>query len=151
MEGFVLTDPPLDSALAQVLPDAPAWQKSEVPDGGDPSYILRSTRSLPPRSLDVRLRDGGDVEVCFAITGVRGSPFEQLFTVGDLPSPEAAKVVADFVGRILSEELVLVMSRGALKGGREFVKPEDLARRPPSSIRWAASWSGTYDRGLFGA
>jgi len=139
---------PLDSSLDLVLSPLTTWDRLHGPDYA--SFITRSTRSLPARSLEIRLR-GGDAEASFAIQGVRGSPFEQLFTVADLDENEAARVVAEFVVAILSEKLVLVMSRGAVKGGREFIRPEDLAQRAPSSIRWSASWNGTYDRGLFGA
>ena len=152
MEVVVLSDPSLESALVSLLPKAATWERSEAPDGSEIYYLLRSTRSLPPRSLEVRLRNGGDAEVCFALAGVRGSPFEQLFTVADVPAAEAAGVVAEFVARILSEELVLTLFRGGpFKGGREFVPREDLAGRSPSSIRWTASWNGTHDRGLLGA
>jgi hypothetical protein len=138
--------------MIQLLPNAEAWQRSQSSGGTEIDYLLRSTRSLPPRSLEVRLRDGGDVEVCFALAGVRGSPFEQLLTLAEVPPAEAAAVVAEFVGRILNEELVLTMWRGGpFQGGREFVPREDLAGRSPASIRWTASWNGTYDRGLFGA
>ena len=152
MEGCVLTDPSLEPTLIELLPNRAAWERSEAPGGAETYYLLRSTRSLPPRSLEIRLRDGGDVEVCFALVGVRGSPFEQLLTLAGVPPAEAAAVVAEFVARILSEELVLTMFRGGpFKGGREFIRRDDLATHPPSSIRWAASWNGTYDRGLFGA
>jgi len=139
---------PLDSSLVSLLSPFATWERSDWPEGA--SFITRSARSLPARSLEVRLRDG-DVEICFAIQGVRGSPFEQLFAVAKIGENEAVRAVADFVEAILREKIVLVMSRGAVKGGREFIEPEDLAQREPSSIRWSASWNGTYDRGLFGA
>jgi len=138
--------------LVPLLPNSSAWERSEDPGRTEIYHLLRSTRSLPPRSLEIRLRDGGDVEVCFALAGVRGSPFEQLFTVANAPAAEAAGVIAEFVARILNEELVLTMFRGGpFKGGREFVRRDDLAGHAPATIRWTASWNGTYDRGLFGA
>lgn len=147
-----MTDPSLESALIELLPNRAAWERSEAPGGAEAYYLLRSTRSLPPRSLEIRLRDGGDVEVCFALVGVRGSPFEQLFTVASVPAAEAAGVIAEFVAQILNEELVLTMFRGGpFKGGREFIRRDDLGGHPPSTMRWTASWHSTYDRGLFGA
>src|SRR5215510_7361134 len=123
---------PLESSLAPLLSPLATWERLDGPDGA--SFITRSSRSLPARSLEIRLRNG-DVEVCFAIQGVRGSPFEQLFAVAYVDEKEAARAVTDFVAAILQEELLLLMSRGALKGGREFVKPEELPKRKPSSIR----------------
>lgn len=96
------------------------------------------------RRVEIYLRPDEDVDVCFFLEGVFGSPFEAHFVIYDAPQEIAAKEITDFVGQILTERLVLVDLKWF--GGRRFLSPAELdgTRR----IKFVASWLGTYDRNL---
>jgi hypothetical protein len=92
------------------------------------------------------LRADDDIDVCFFLEGVSGSPFEAHFVIFDAPPETAAKDVADFVDAILAEKLILVEMKGVLGGGGRLVQRTESYGG--GRLKWAASWLGTYDRNL---
>jgi len=110
--------------------------------------VATSPCRSPPRALEVRLRDDGDVDVCFVLEGVSGSPFEQHFVVRDAAAEEVAIAIVAFVLEVLAERRVLMMDKRFMRGGRKFLSPQQIEMLPPRRIAWVASWNGTFDRRL---
>ena len=110
----------------------------------DGCFVAESPAAAPVRRVEICLRSDDDVDVCFFLEGVFGSPFEASFVRCDTPVEIAAKEIANFVDQILTERLVLVDMKWF--GGRRFLSPEELDRT--RRVKFVASWSGTYDRNL---
>jgi hypothetical protein len=138
----------LDARLPSLLPSSAQWHRTSAPGAPGCTYVATSPSRSPARGLEVRLRDDGDVDVCFVLEGVSGSPFEQHFTVHDAAVEEAAIAIAAFVLEILAERRVLMMDKRFLRGGRKFLSPQQIEMLPPRRIAWVASWNGTFDRRL---
>lgn len=97
------------------------------------------------RQLTIHFRDDGDIDVAFALQGVKGSPFEQHFIVHREASSTAAAAIVHFVSDLVAERIVLAYVRG-WKGGRKFIAPQDHAAF--ARAEWTASWLRTYDRNI---
>lgn len=103
---------------------------------------LQSPATRPGRHLEIQFRPDGDVDVAYFLDGVKGTPFEQHFTVCGEPVDQAAIAIVRFADDLTCERLVLVWAKG-LSGGRRFVPLAETR-----SARWVSSWRGTYDRDL---
>jgi hypothetical protein len=86
----------------------------------------------------------GDVQVELHVPDEAGSPFEALFVVANGAEPEVARAVADFVERFLNEELVLGMDGRAVRGGRRWLRPEEV--ETTSHLTLVLSWKGSHDK-----
>ena len=53
--------------------------------------------------------------------------------------------VSSFVAELLAERLVLAFAKSFLRGGRCFLDPKTITESERRSLRWIASWLGTYD------
>lgn len=95
------------------------------------------------RRLAVVIPSGGDLQVELHVPEKAESPFEMLFVVPDGAESEVAVAVADFVERLLSEELVLAMDGRRVRGGRRWLRPEQLATE--HHLTFVLSWKGSYD------
>jgi hypothetical protein len=119
---------------------------------GDACVTTQADDSLaiqPPadssRQLIIHFRHDGDIDVGFALQGVKGSPFEQHFIVHETPPADAAAAVVHFVSDLVAERIV-VAHVGGWKGGRKFIAPRDTAALRRAA--WTASWLRTYDRNV---
>lgn len=137
----------LENALARRIPGPVRW----VRQTGDPRpyrdreywYEIRSDRHEAQR-LVILLRSDGDVQVEYHVDKP-GSPFEALFMVEDGHGAVALEQVAEFVADLLEERAALGYIRGWFRGGRTFLKPDELSEPGTRRLRWVTSWRGTYD------
>ena len=143
----------LQGALLEVLPESSAWvprggPAPGRPSPGEPEYWLDVASPLHPerQRLVILLRSDGDIQVEYHLAGVEGSPFEAIFSIPDDREAEALEEVARFVRDLLTERLVLAMDPRRWRGGRLFLRPEQLSERRPGELAWVTSWRGTYDR-----
>lgn len=97
------------------------------------------------RLIEVRVRAIADLEVAFVVPSKPGSPFEQVFTG---PHEEADAVIREtvaFVCDLIAERMVLAWDSRPLRGGRRFLKANDLTPAALRHFAWVVSWRGAQD------
>jgi hypothetical protein len=142
----------LAKAIETSLPKGPSWHREDYdrPDssGQETSFVADSFALTPPRKLEINLRPDGDVDIRFHLVGVPGSPFEAHFIVHDQDVSDAQDALISFVEDIISERRLFARRKGFIRGGNEFITPDDLAQQPANEFKLLASWMGAFDRGL---
>lgn len=95
--------------------------------------------------LEVRVRSTADLEVAFVVPSKTGSPFEQVF-VGP-PEEEDAVVeeVVGFVADLVAERMVLAWDARWFRGGRRFLRIDELTPDALRHLAWVISWGRSHD------
>lgn len=75
-------------------------------------------------------------------------PYEAIASMPEDDDDPALRDLAQFVADLLGERLVVAMQRGSIRGGRVFLKPEELTRERRCDLEWITSWRDTFDAGL---
>lgn len=133
----------LEQALAEVVPDSPAWVRNR--DGENWWVEIASPVAPRTRKLEIAVT-AYEINIGFYVgpAGVGGAPYELNADILEGQEVEALNEAAQFVADLLNERLVLAVRRG-IRGGREFIAPSELTPSRRRSLEWVASWRSTYD------
>lgn len=144
MPGAVSLPALFQQALAHAIPESRAW-RSDVSDRSY-SVALQWPVTSDRRALNIDLHDGEiDITFCLGAAGVGRGPCELNQTISEANAEEALTELADFLASFFREDVALVMRRGWIGGGRDFVDVRGLTPDVRKQFQWIASWNGTYD------
>ncbi len=111
----------------------------------DDSIEIAPASGDPDRRLEVRVRGTAELEVAFIAPSKPGSPFEQVFAGPPEKEAAVAAEVLGFVCDLIAERIVLTWDVRWFRGGRRFLRPDELTAASLRHFAWVISWARSYD------
>jgi hypothetical protein len=140
----------LDEALARRIPESRDWVRGQQ-TFGNPKPGTDFWVEFPPinqkekQHIVILLRRDGAVQIEWHVTGKRGSPFELFMPCDHDDIAQIIDAASEFIADVLREDVVLAYRNGFWRGGRRFLKIEEIAEaRNAADYEWMVSWNGTH-------